>query len=148
MGSRDHPGLDQVNQATHPYVLARKRAIARAALWFEQLWPAVWPAIGVIGAYLCLALLDVATLLPPWPRLILLASVVLAAAVLLWRGLRRVVPPTDAMADRRLERASGLHHRPLATLSDQPALPTPEQQAVWRVHLARIAAQIPRLQVG
>ena len=30
-------------------VLARKRAVARVALWFEHLWPAAWPALGVLG---------------------------------------------------------------------------------------------------
>ncbi len=128
--------------------LARKRATARAVLWFEQLWPAVWPALGVLGAYACLALLDVPAMLPAWPRLLLLIAVVLAAAALLWRGLSRVVRPTDATADRRLERATGLKHRPLATLSDRLDAPTPEASALWQVHLARLAAQIPRLRVG
>ena len=128
--------------------LRRKRAAARAALWFEQLWPAVWPAVGVLGAYLCAALLDLPALLPPWPRILLLTAVVLAASVLLWRGLRRVARPTAAGADRRLELASGLRHRPLAALSDQPAAPTAEAAALWRVHVARLNAQVRRLRVG
>ena len=52
------------------------------------------------------------------------------------------------MADRRLEQQTGLRHRPLATLADQPAAPTPESAALWTIHIARLAAQIPRLRVG
>jgi len=134
-----------VNQ---PPLLARKRAAARAALWFEQLWPAAWPSLGLLGAYAAAALLDLPAYLPPWPRLLLLAAAVLGAAALLWRGLRRVVRPTPAKADRRLEQATGLLHRPLAALADQPAAPSPEAAALWRVHTARLLAQIPRLRVG
>ena len=36
--------------------LARKRQLARLALWWEQAWPAAWPPLGVLGAYLVLAL--------------------------------------------------------------------------------------------
>ena len=131
-----------------PDLLTRKRAAARAALWFEQLWPAVWPAIGLLGAYACAALLDLPARLPSWPRLLLLLAVVLAAAALLWRGLHQVRRPTPARVDRRLEAASGLRHRPLAALTDRPAHPSPDADAVWRVHLARVAAQVRGLRVG
>ena len=129
-------------------VLGRKRAAARLVLWFEQLWPAVWPALGILGAYACAALLDIPGALPPWPRLALLGLVLLLAAMALWRGLRRVHAPTDADADRRLERASGLRHRPLAALADQPAAPSAEAAALWQVHTARLGAQVRRLRVG
>ena len=39
------------------------------------------------------------------------------------RGLLRVGVPDDRAADRRLEVASGLRHRPLSVLTDRPALP-------------------------
>lgn len=128
--------------------LARKRTLARLALWFERLWVAVWPALGVLGAYAAAALLDLPGLLPPWPRLAVAALVFLAAALLLWRGLRLVTGPSASGVDRRLERASGLRHRPLATLADRPAAPTPEAEALWRAHIARLSAQISRLRVG
>jgi len=137
-----------LSETPTPALLARKRAAARAALWFEQLWPAVWPALGILGAYACLTLLDVPASLPPWPRLGLLTVSLLAAAILLARGLRRIVRPNPALADRRLETASGLRHRPLAALGDRPVEPTPEAEALWQVHLARLAAQVSRLRVG
>ncbi len=132
---------------TPPPLLARKRRLAQAALWVEQLWPAIWPPLGILGLYAGVALLDLPAYLPSWPRLLLFALVLLTAGLLLWRGLRRIARPSPALADRRLERDTGLAHRPLATLADHPADPTPEQDALWRVHLARLAATIPRLVV-
>lgn len=132
---------------TPPPGLANKRAAARAALWFEQLWPAAWPPLGVLGAFAAAALLDLPASLPPWPRLLLFPAALLVAAVLLWRTLRRVAPPVPDTVDRRLEHASGLRHRPLATLRDRPASPTPEAEAVWKVHRDRIRTQLHRLRL-
>lgn len=140
--------MDRVTPGPGPALLARKRRLAQAALWFEQFWPAVWPAIGVLGLYAGVALLDLPALLPPWPRILLFAAVLAIAGFLLWRGLRRISIPTPALADRRLERESGLSHRPLASLTDRPANPTPEQDALWRVHVARLSAAVTRLTVG
>ena len=128
--------------------LANKRALAKAALWFEQLWPAVWPALGVIAAYLIAALLDLPALLPPWLRLALLLAALAGAGWLLWRGLRQVERPGEAAAERRLERESGLRHRPLSALQDRPATDTAEAAAVWQVHQARLLRQVKRLRVG
>ena len=128
--------------------LSRKRGLARLVLLFEQLWPAIWPALGVLGAYACAALLDVPSILPPWPRILFLSAVLILAVWLLWRGLRRVRAPTEADADRRLERASGLRHRPLAALADRPAAPSAEAAALWQIHMGRLNAQVRRLRVG
>src|ERR1035437_847536 len=102
--------------------LRRRRALARAVLLFERILPAVWPPLGVVGAFLCAALLALPALLPPMLHLVLLVGIGLAIAGLLARGMRRVMRPSETEADRRLERASGLHHRPLAVLPDRPAL--------------------------
>ncbi len=128
--------------------LARKRRLTRLSLWFERLWLALWPAVGALGAYAAAALLGLPDLLPPWPRLALLAAVAAAAAWLAWRGLRRLRAPDADGVDRRLERVSGLRHRPLAALEDRPAAPTPEADALWRAHIARLSGQVARLRVG
>jgi uncharacterized protein (TIGR02302 family) len=130
-----------------PAGLDRKRRLARAALWFEQLWPAIWPALGVAGGFLIVALLDLPADLPPWPRALFPLLALALAAILLWRGLHRVVRPGPAAIDRRLERDSGLRHRPLASLADRPAAPTPEAAAIWALHQARLRAQLGRLRV-
>lgn len=128
--------------------LARKRAVARGVLWFERLWPAVWPAAGALGGFAVLALLEVPALLPAWPRALFPAVALLVVGGLLtWRVRRLRAPGADAV-DRRLERASGLAHRPLSGLSDRPAGATDEGIRVWAVHQARLRAQVRRLRVG
>jgi uncharacterized protein (TIGR02302 family) len=126
--------------------LGRWRALARAVLLFERVWPAIWPPLAVAGAFLCAALLGLPPLLPPLLHLALVAGIGLAVAVLLARGLWRVARPSQREADRRLEQASGLRHQPLAVLHDKPALPGAE--GLWAAHVARAMAQLDRLRVG
>jgi uncharacterized protein (TIGR02302 family) len=128
--------------------LARRRSLARSALWFEALWPALWPPIGVVGLFFCLGLLGLPQLLPAWPHAVLLAAFGLAFVALLGRGLFRLRAPSDAAIDRRLERASGLSHNPLALLADRPVSADPASLALWRVHVARSTAGLRRLRVG
>ena len=128
------------------YRLRRRRMLARWALLFERLWVALWPPLGFVGALICAALLDLPSLLPPGLHVALLVVAALAVLALLVNGLRRIVAPDAAAADRRMEQVTGLHHRPLSVLTDRPALPGAE--ALWKAHLARAAAQIDRLRVG
>ena len=128
------------------YVLRRKRFQARLVLFYERLWPALWPAVGLCGTFVILALLEVPAFLNPWGRIALLAFFAIAITTALLRGLLRLRTPTASEADRRLERASGLRHRPLEVLYDQPVLPGAD--GLWRAHIARIRAQISRLRVG
>ncbi len=128
--------------------LAAQRALAWAAILFERLWPALWPPLGIAGVFVCLALLNVPRLLPPSGQAGLLGVFALGSAALLARGLVRLRAPTRDAVDRRLERATGLRHRPLAALSDRPAGGDETALAVWRAHVARAAGQIRRLRVG
>jgi uncharacterized protein (TIGR02302 family) len=128
--------------------LAGRRAQARAAILFERVWPAIWPGLGVAGLFIVVALLDIPRMLPAWGHLLLLAATAVAVAGLLWRGLSAVRRPDDAAADRRLETASGLRHRPLSVLVDRPAHPDAAGDALWSVHVRRALAQIGKLRVG
>ncbi len=143
--------MSEPSQEPDPALLARLRArrkLAAMALLFERVWPVLWPPIGVLGAYVCFALLDLPALLTPWLRLVLAVAVAAAVVALLMRGLRGVARPAAAEADRRLERASGLRHRPLQILGDAPAAADEASVAIWRVHVARALAQVDRLRIG
>ncbi len=123
--------------------------LARAALLWERVWPACWPALAALGIFFVLALFD---LLPGLPGL-LHAGVLLAlgAAFLLGVGsaLRDLVIPDNRAARRRIEQASGLRHRPLQALADQPSstLDSPAA-ALWQAHLRRMKAAARRLRIG
>jgi uncharacterized protein (TIGR02302 family) len=132
--------------------LTNRRALARAAILFERVWPALWPAIGIAGLFVCAALLDLPRLLPPWAHIGLLAITLLLIVGLLVRGFRDLAAPDDRAADRRLEVASGLSHRPLAVLTDRPSRgqlgPDTAAVALWQVHVMRAVRQVRRLRVG
>ncbi len=128
--------------------LAARRGQARRVLWFERIWPALWPAFALLGAWLAASLFDLPAMLPAWWHLGLLAALVVGLVVLVWRGLRPVSRPSDAEVDRRLERASGLRHRPLVVLYDSPAGADPATATLWQAHLDRAAAQVSRLRAG
>lgn len=131
-----------------PPRLARRRRLARLALAWEALWPALWPALGVLGLFATLALLGLPLLLPGWALPLLAGGFALLLLLALRRGFRGFAWPGREGADRRLERASGLPHRPLAALADRPAAGDALAEAVWQVHRARALAAIGRLRVG
>ena len=128
--------------------LARSRARSRQVLWLERVWPSLWPAIAVVGAWLVAALFDLPSSLPPAWHLGLEALVLAGVGVLLWRGLRPLTRPTDAEVDRRLESATGLRHRPLVTIGDKPAATDAASASLWQAHVERARADLSRLRVG
>lgn len=128
--------------------LSRGRRLARWALGWEALWPRLWPVLGLAGLFLLLALSGVVALLPPWLHLVLLAGFAAAIGVAAWRGFRGFAWPGDAAAERRIEAASGLKHRPLSTLRDHAVSEDPATLALWRAHQARVLAGLARLRVG
>jgi uncharacterized protein (TIGR02302 family) len=115
---------------------------------FEQIWRALWPPVGVLGALAVFALLDGAGYLPifaHWGALAIGSTVIL---VLLARGLSRLRWPDAAATDRRLEGESGLPRHTLASLTDRPARSDPLGQALWQAHLARALKRIQNLRAG
>lgn len=120
--------------------------LARVILWTEAIALAFWPALTLIGAFATIALFDVPHALPGFVHLALL---VVFGGVLAWSvrsGFGRFRRPTDAAALRRLERDSGLSHRPFAALADQPASDAgPPETALWRMHRERRRAEVREL---
>ncbi|MGE0717923.1 MAG: DUF4175 family protein, partial [Alphaproteobacteria bacterium] len=132
-----------------PQAAQRRVRVARLALLWERVWPALWPPAGVAGLFLAVALLDLPARLPGWAHvglLALFAAAFLAALVLAARRLS--VPGVDA-ALRRVELASGLAHRPLEALRDRPVgTAGADEAALWAAHQARMRASTARLAVG
>src|SRR5262249_16956234 len=130
--------------------LGLRMALARATLAWEQIWPAAWPALGVVGIFLVLALFDVLPALPAWLHLGVL--IVLAAAFLfaVVRGVRAWRAPDADAAGRRIEIASALAHRPLTAVRDEIAsgAQTPDSLALWEAHKRRMEEALTRIRVG
>ena len=128
--------------------LARVRLQARLVLAGQALWSAFWPGQAVLGAFLLLALSDALPRLDGWAHSAVLGVLAAVLGWSVWRAARRFRPPSREAADRQVERASGLRHRPLASLEDRPAAAEPATRALWGEHLARIAGRIRRLRAG
>src|ERR1700759_1587050 len=116
---------------------AGRIAAARAILAMEKLLPLLWPAFGFIGFYLSLVLTGIFAFVP-WPlQALLLAATTTAAALSLVDGFEDFAWPRAIDAARRLERDSGLQHRPVSEHGDRMVGADPFAEELWRAHQAR-----------
>jgi uncharacterized protein (TIGR02302 family) len=141
---RQHGG-DDANAVLSP----RRFRLAWLTLAWERVWLAAWPPLGVAGCALALALSDLLPSLPGWLHGAILVAVALAFVVVLWRSARALRLPDHGAAIRRLERDSGLHHRPVSALMDEQAGGVDDRasRALWRAHRTRVARQLAGLRL-
>jgi len=133
----------------HGALFAMRLRLARAALLWERVWPACWPALAVLGTFLVLALFDLLPNLPGLLHAALLLSLSAVFVVALVAAFRKLFVPDRFAARRRIEQASGLQHRPLQTLADRPSGPLDSQAAgLWQAHLRRMEGATGRLRIG
>jgi len=129
--------------------LSRRLGLARAALAWEKLWPAAWPAVFILGTFSALALFDVLPALPEWAHAATLTLLGLAFLTAAASAARALAWPDRIAARRRMEQASGLAHRPLQALADRPSAELDAAGAgLWEAHRRRMAAAAQNLRVG
>ncbi len=128
----------------------RRLAVLRTGAWLALLWeallPAAWPVAGALAIWASLALLGILAWLPAGLYLALAVGAGGFLAYMARATVRRIAWPGAHAAERRLERDSGLRHRPFATLRDVPA-GSPADAALWQLHQARARAAITRLRL-
>ena len=130
-------------------LLAMRLRFARGVLLFERLWPACWPALAVVCAFLILGLFGVLPRLPGLLHAALLLALGAGFLLALATAFRGLAVPDGKAARRRIEQASGLPHRPLQTLADRPGVPLdPLSAGLWEAHRRRMAAAARRLRIG
>lgn len=136
-----------------PPVLRGKVRLVWLALLWERLWPALWPLGAVAGLFVFTALAGLWYGLPVWSQASGLALFGLAAIAALWPVARVRAPRTDE-ALHRLERDSGLPHRPASAWLDvlpeetrKPFLPRAgaDTVALWQAHKGRIGRLLASL---
>jgi uncharacterized protein (TIGR02302 family) len=128
---------------------ARKVRLSTLALYFERLWPRLWLLIGLA---LLFALLSFAGV---WPYLdgsihkLVLAAFGLAAVAAVVYAVYAPWPTRDE-AIRRIEKRSGIPHRPATSYEDTLSFGTENVStaALWQAHRERLARAIARLRVG
>src|SRR6202000_1206267 len=117
--------------------LGGRIALARAVLGVEKLLPRLWPAVGFAGFYLALALTGIFAFIP-WPlQALALGATITASGLSLYDGFEDFAWPRSIDAARRLERDSGLQHRPISERHDVLVGDDPFSRALWDLHRAR-----------
>ncbi len=117
--------------------LGGRIAWARAILVIERVLPRLWPALGYIGLYLALAFAGLFAFVA-WPLQALgLAATITLSALALHDGFADFAWPRTLDAERRLERDSGLPHRPVSERHDMLVGSDPFARQLWALHRAR-----------
>jgi uncharacterized protein (TIGR02302 family) len=129
---------------------ARFVRVARWTIFWERFWRALWPASGLVAAYGAFALVDGFSVLPEWIHGLSLFGLVLAVAATLHRNLRGYAWPVWDDGARRVERDSGLVHRPITEGRDVLAAGTgdPLAEELWRAHRERLLGAITNLRLS
>ena len=111
----------EAKPAELPSRLAFAARRARYAILWERVWPPLAALATAAGLFLALSWLGLWLWLPPLGRA---AGLVLFAALALWAAFPFLFLRLPGFADalRRLDRVSGLRHRPATTLADRLAV--------------------------
>lgn len=125
--------------------LATRVGAARWILAIEKFLPRLWPATGFAAFYLALALTGIFAFVP-WPvQALVLAASITACGYSLAEGFADFAWPRAIDAARRLERDSGLAHRPVSERNDVMVGDDPFARALWDIHRSRAATGRLRL---
>src|SRR5437764_4276590 len=129
--------------------LGRALGRARWTILWERLWPPLASIATVIGLFLAVSWLGLWLWLPATGRAIGLgAFFLLAAAAFAQFFMLRLPSRNDGL--RRLDRNSGLPHRPATAIADEIAAPAKDSYAValWRAHVERALRAAKTLKAG
>ena len=128
---------------------ARKVELSRWWLLLERLWPRLWIVLGVLGTFLLVSFSGLWSYLSQPLHAALLAVFLIAVFAAIVFAARVRFPSRDE-AIRRLERVSGIPHRPASSYEDTITANAddPRTNAIWQAHRARLAAALGRLKVG
>jgi len=143
---------DPSEPSRNPDAVARLRldqALQRAqlAIAWERVWPALASLITVIGLFLVVSWAGLWVALPFIARAIglgLFAALGVGAAF----PLLRFRWPSREAALGRLDRGSGIRHRPATALTDTLATQDPIAQALWQAQRERTLATVKRIRAG
>lgn len=123
-------------------LLGRKIVRARAALFWEQLWPLFPLPATLVGGFLALGLFGLWRNMPPWAHVIALALAGIAVLLCL-TPLIKVRWPSRKQGLDRLDAQSGFSHRPVEGFDDALAGPADAaHEVIWRVHRQRLIDRV------
>ncbi|KRR11047.1 TIGR02302 family protein [Bradyrhizobium valentinum] len=143
---------DPTKSTREPDAVARLRltqALQRAqyAITWERAWPGIARFLCVIGLFLVVSWAGLWLALPFLSRAIGVSLFVLLALAALF-PLARFRWPTREEGLSRLDRGTGIRHRPATALTDTLTTKDPIAQALWREQRERTLASIKRIRAG
>ena len=143
---------DPSQPAREPDAVARlqlTQALQRAqyAIAWERAWPGLARILSVVGLFLVASWAGLWLALPFLARAIGIGLFALAALAALF-PLSRFRWPTREEALSRLDRGTGIRHRPATALTDTLSTKDPIAQALWREQRERTLASIKRIRAG
>ena len=123
---------------------------SRGALLWERVWPALWPASAIAGLFVAAALFDLFSPLPWAIHALILAGAITGIGLCLYFSFQNFRLPSWSEGARRLERSSGLKHRPISEAGDAMAVGSgdPLAEELWKLHLSALLASIGRLKLA
>ncbi len=122
---------------------------ARWTIFWERLWPALTSLATAIGLFLALSWLGLWLWLPPLGRAAAVIGCAAIAVVAAWPFLFVRMPGArDALS--RIDRGSGLPHRPATAITDDLAVTPkdPYSLALWNAHVERALSAARALKSG
>ncbi|NOJ40273.1 TIGR02302 family protein [Bradyrhizobium australiense] len=143
---------DPTKPAREPAAVARlqlTRALQRAhyAIAWERTWPGLVRFLSVVGLFLVASWAGLWLALPFLARAVGIGLFALAALAALL-PLVRFRWPSREEALSRLDRGTGIRHRPATALTDTLSTRDPIAQALWREQRERTLASIKRIRAG
>jgi uncharacterized protein (TIGR02302 family) len=120
---------------------------AKYAMAWERVWPHLARLLTVVGLFLVVSWAGLWLALPFLARAIGTGLFVIAALVALFPLIRFRWPRREE-ALSRLDRGSGIAHRPATALTDTLATQDPVALALWQAQRERTLASIKRIRAG
>ncbi|HVJ41451.1 MAG TPA: TIGR02302 family protein [Dongiaceae bacterium] len=141
-GRSEQSSLKDLPGRVRPYF-----GVARLALLVERIAPLGLSLYAILGVFVLVAWLGVFRLLPAWLHLLILVGTAASLLAALWYHLRSFRWPSAAETIRRVERDSGLAHRPLTHLTDRAVAlgDDPALTQLWAQYRARLMRSIGTL---
>ncbi|HEX2633202.1 MAG TPA: TIGR02302 family protein [Bradyrhizobium sp.] len=138
--ARSHDALSRLK-------LAQALQRARYAIAWERSWPHLARLLTIIGLFLVVSWAGVWLALPFVARAAGLILFVLAALGAIFPLIKFRWPSRDEGLSR-LDRGSGIRHRPATALTDTLATQDPFAQALWQAQRERTLASLKRIRAG
>jgi uncharacterized protein (TIGR02302 family) len=127
--------------------LAQALQRAKYAIAWERSWPHLARLLTIVGLFLVVSWAGVWLALPFVVRAAGLSLFVLAALGAIFPLVRFRWPSRDEGLSR-LDRGSGIRHRPATALTDTLATHDPFAQALWQAQRERTLASLKRIRAG